>query len=255
MPCHPRDTAPRPDANSYKDIRSHGRDKSRLSKRSAKYYGFRGVHPSWIDKPYLRISPPLDSMSILSHPKIFASCAPLVIPVEHDIRVATWTKRDMWLDRENDIWPLDCRHHTGKRVREKRYSSKYTELALGRRMKQISAQYEWAVEDARDIIWDEDYESVYRELQEREWDEVEVSDEKNGAAHLAWIGLDGERCFDAWFEDDDHVVWAEYNTEVLDDRPVELVDDGFCMISEADWEAPLMVSPLDDDGFVEIRSG
>jgi hypothetical protein len=75
------------------------------------------------------------------------------------MEVATWTKRDMWLDRETNIWPLDRRHHVGKRIREKR-NWKWSERDLGRRMKQRVQRSEFAAEDARFEDVDDDFEGL-----------------------------------------------------------------------------------------------
>lgn len=60
--------------------------------------------------------------------------------------VATWTKHDMWDDRDRDIWPLDRRHHRGKKIRERR-SRKWTLSDLGRRMKQRQRELGFALEE------------------------------------------------------------------------------------------------------------
>jgi hypothetical protein len=73
--------------------------------------------------------------------------------------VATWTKRDIRLDQETNIWPLDRRHHVGKKIREKR-NWKWSDRDLRRRMKQKVQRLEFAVEDARFEDLDNDFERL-----------------------------------------------------------------------------------------------
>src|ERR1700761_3505089 len=173
MARHSPSTISRSDTNTYKDLRSRRRLRNRQAKQSAKYYGYRGVHPSWIDQPYFDFARTIQSPYwTYNHPNIYASMDPLVTGAE--AKVATWTKRDMWLDREYNIWPLDRRHHVGKRIREKS-CWKWNEQSIGRRTRIEHRNWELAVEDARDVarLMDDDNDTVYWELEEREWDDVE----------------------------------------------------------------------------------
>lgn len=109
---------------THLDLRSYKHALKREAKQSAKYYGYRGVHPSWIGQRYHALGPDSDQaltdlLSPLPH-IFYTSCDPLITMPKH-MQVATWTKRDMWDDRENDIFPLDRRHHKGKRIRDKKW--------------------------------------------------------------------------------------------------------------------------------------
>lgn len=105
---------------AYKDIRSSKRCQSRFAKRSAKYYGFRGVDPNWIGQPCDPVwrshqrdmntaATPIQAMP--QGLDTFKNEASL----ESNARSRVYTKRDMWLDRELNIWPLDRRHHVGRK--------------------------------------------------------------------------------------------------------------------------------------------
>ena len=197
MPRHLREPGSSTDLKVYQDFRSHRRLRNRQSKQSAKYYGYRGVHPSWLNQRYI------DFPSNLQSPAWQWSNDPLVSGLE--AKISRWTKADMWLERDQNIWPLDRRHHVGKRIREKR-SSKWDELALGRRIKQQNSGWEFAVDDAKDLarLQCDDTDTVYweiaRELEQRKWDDLEQIVDERGEPLPVWMNLSGERFFDAWFE-------------------------------------------------------
>jgi hypothetical protein len=62
------------------------------------------------------------------------------------MKVSIWTKRDMFLDCETDIWPLDRRHHKGKKIREKR-SARWELKRLGRGVKTNAGAVQDEIED------------------------------------------------------------------------------------------------------------
>ncbi|EXJ57323.1 hypothetical protein A1O7_07670 [Cladophialophora yegresii CBS 114405] len=243
-PRPPADIVSRSDADAcvYRDLRSHRRPDNRHAKQSAKYYGYRGVHPSWIGQPYFDITtgsqdPDRESEWAYQYPNLHASMDPLLLAEANGTavpKIATWTKRDMWQDRENGIWPLDRRHHVGKRIREKR-CRKWNELAMGRRMRQRSREWGFVVEDARDMarLRYDDVDTVYWEL-----DDVDVEEVYNerGEPPPEWIYLDGERFFDAWFENGVGGYWEE------SDGVVEVED------------CSLAVQEQDDLNFIWLRS-
>ncbi|KAK5051920.1 hypothetical protein LTR84_002723 [Exophiala bonariae] len=142
------------DYAAYKDLRSLKRSQNRISKRSAKYYGFRGVDPNWIGQPY---DPVWRSSVTLWNNSL---------PISRlDARPRVYTKRDMWEDRDFNIWPLDRRHHMGKKKREKR-SWKYQERALGRGTKLRGKMTAFASDD---ISYLDDIDSVYDFSEERDY--------------------------------------------------------------------------------------
>ena len=98
----------------------------------------------------------------------------------------------MWQDRENDLWPVDRRHHRGRAKREA-YSFKYNELALGRRTRQRDAEWGFALDDARGLAqWlDEDVDTVYWDLEDP-WGEEEEPANEWGESPGKWRDLEGE---------------------------------------------------------------
>ncbi|KAJ9610248.1 hypothetical protein H2200_005025 [Cladophialophora chaetospira] len=228
------------DTDTYKDLRSHRRLQNRQAKQSAKYYGYRGVDPAWVNQPY--ISFPQNNQSLFCA-ETHASADPL-ISNGAEAKISTWTKHDMFLDRETNIWPLDRRHHVGRHIREK-YSHKYNELALGRRMRQRNAEWEFAIHDARDLAGfpeepvDHDwYWENEQWLWEKGWPEIY---NEWGEPLKAWMDLDGERFFDAWFEDGG--FWEGDLEMLFDDRGSDRVDKGVVCLEGGDEE---------DDGFLLV---
>lgn len=78
---------------------------------------------------------------------MYPALAPLISMPEH-INISTWTKRDMWLDRDTNIWPLDRRHHRGKKIREKRNTAWELEM-LGRSLKAKSKAINGAIAEGQ----------------------------------------------------------------------------------------------------------
>lgn len=154
MPRRPRLSSPslEPDTDLYsRDLRSAGHAQNRHRAHTTKYYNHRSVDPNWVGQPYHKLStpshrssPPTNFAFHLPY-TLYPSCAPLVSLAER-MTVATWTKHDMWDDRDRDIWPLDRRHHRGKKIRERR-SQKWTLSDLGRRMKQRQREWGFALEE------------------------------------------------------------------------------------------------------------
>ncbi|OCT47005.1 hypothetical protein CLCR_02547 [Cladophialophora carrionii] len=230
-------------AHAYRDLRSHRRPQNRHAKQSAKYYGYRGVHPSWVGRPYFDFSsgiqtpeseaateaePKSDAAWATKYPNLHARMDPLLLAKARGTAptIATWTKRDMWQDREDRIWPLDRRHHVGKRFREKR-SRKWNESSVGRRMRQRSREWGFVVEDARDLarLRYDDMDTVYFDPQEWDssWDDLEdvavevveeVAYNDRGEPAPVWIDLEGERFFDAWLENGVGHCWEESGAEI-----------------------------------------
>ncbi len=132
------ETHPLDEAETHRDLRSRRHARNRCAKQSAKYYGYRGVHPSWIGQPYHSLASTPSAQTALEETygpfsTIYPAFGPLVSVPRH-MKVSIWTKRDMFLDCETNIWPLDRRHHRGKKIREKR-SEKWELRWLGRGMK------------------------------------------------------------------------------------------------------------------------
>jgi hypothetical protein len=258
--------------DEYQDVRSRRRPCNRRAKQSAKYYGYRGVHPSWVNQPYFdfsaRIQTP-ESEWAYQYPNLHASMDPLLLVGSSHATgsspaptVATWTKRDMWNDRENDIWPLDRRHHVGKKIREKR-SRKWDELGLGRRMRQRNREWEFAVEDARDMarLRYDDTDTVYWELEDRDgqwdWDDVEVAYNEQGESPPERIDLGGERFFGAWFENGNGGFWDDSDAEARDGQEQHDFDfvwledasdeDDYFIVSAEEGDDIALVLPIDSD--------
>ncbi|KAK5447825.1 hypothetical protein LTS15_009324 [Exophiala xenobiotica] len=143
--AHPLDGA-----ETHRDLRSRRYTRNRCAKQSAKYYGYRGVDPSWLGQPYHSLASTPASQTALKEiygpfSTIYPAFGPLVSVPRH-MNVSIWTKRDMFLDCETDIWPLDRRHHRGKKIREKR-SAKWELKRLGRGMKVKAGAVQDEVED------------------------------------------------------------------------------------------------------------
>ena len=96
--------------DEYQDLRSEAQTLSRHRDAYHKYYGYRGVKPSWPGQKFLDIS---NSLNRQPWP---CTCVPQVGP-EGEARIRTWTKQDQYENREFDIWPLDRHHHVGRRRR------------------------------------------------------------------------------------------------------------------------------------------
>lgn len=136
----------------HKDLRSAQREFNRNAKQSNKYYGYRGVDPNWVGQPYYALCPG-GSDDISQYDKAwYSSCAPLVAMPQR-MKQGVYTKHDMYQDRSSDIWPLDRRHHKGKRVREK-HAVKRAQLAMGTRLKQRSKGLAFEVSTGKDLIAD-----------------------------------------------------------------------------------------------------
>lgn len=217
----------------YRDLRSASRATRQYRKQLAKYYGFRGVKPSWVGQEYYSFSPVLADPGATEHvlgcPGTFGwfmwpSTAPLVWcpPKTEEERggkeeedeeeekeagerdhpsmrpcpeVRTWTRRDNWLDRDIDIWPLDRRHHVGLSKREKRWL-KFARRTAGRDTKSLARRVEaarlgwvggqvvvkpWAAGGLRghsDEGEDVDFDSVYEFGREEEEHEHEYEHER-----------------------------------------------------------------------------
>jgi hypothetical protein len=150
------------------------------------------------------------------------------------MEVATWTKRDMWLDRETNIWPLDRRHHVGKKIREKR-SWKWGERDLGRRMKQRVQRAEFAVEDAKFEDLDDDFEGLDDDL------------------ILYGADFHGPVCCASeagrWNVDEASVEEVDLGSPFLlgiEDNETSEDEDGFNIVSERDFDV-LSISSMEDD--------
>ncbi|OAP59227.1 hypothetical protein AYL99_06525 [Fonsecaea erecta] len=232
-------------SETYKDLRSEKRGRNRLSKQSAKYYGYRGVQPSWIDQEYLSFTN-TPRQHFYPNFSIFVSSAPLVTEPTH-AKVAMWTKRDMWLDRGVDIWPLDIRHHRGRRIREK-YSFKWNELEFGRRMKQKSRCLEFAAQDGELLATDDDADTMYWDFEEN-WDfDLDEGRNDHDERPPRYVGLDGE-CYpedspDLVEPDDPIGPWERELIELYCDTGD---GDDFSVISEREVFDSLPLSSIEDD--------
>lgn len=125
----------------HRDLRSDKRAYNRHTQQSAKYYGYRGVDPNWIGQLY----------DPLWRKAIKCLCGPSNPERQNHLsrpdRVKIYTKKDMWQDRDFNIWPLDRRHHVGKKIREKS-SWNDQERISGRSTKQKSRMLNSEVEEA-----------------------------------------------------------------------------------------------------------
>jgi hypothetical protein len=210
----PSDVESRCDPSTYRDLRSHKRIRNRLAKQSQKYYGYRGVDPNWVGQDYLAL--PASWVSRPSwtydYPNVWASMDPLVTSEADLLQKQTWTKRDMWQDREQNIWPLDRRHHVGKRKREKS-CSKWDELALGRRMKQREKEWGLLADEGRAArIYDDcdcDVDTIWWDLEPFWYDEVLDADDEQLPTQM---DLEGRRIprQPPW---DDHSSFTEWYWE------------------------------------------
>src|SRR5690349_7668543 len=155
MPCKP--FLDLETGRTYRDLRSARRPNTRASKSSAKYYNYRGVSPSWIGQPYLKITanatdPHYRNSWRRSDWTYLPQSNPLLAHPD-EVRVCAWTKRDMWDDRAQNIWPLDVRHHVGKKIRDK-WNQKWTMKDMGRKMRQKAWMMRFAVDGAvLEDIW------------------------------------------------------------------------------------------------------
>ncbi|EXJ75413.1 uncharacterized protein A1O5_02109 [Cladophialophora psammophila CBS 110553] len=242
MPRGPQDSIY---AETYKDLRSQRRIRNRLSKQSAKYYGYRGVHSSWVDQQYLSVT---RSPQPYFYPNlnVFASCAPLVIDAT-DMKVSTWTKRDMWLDRDVDIWPLDRRHHKGRRIREK-YCWKWNELEMGRRMRQKARYLDLAVEDGESLAADDGVGTVYWELDDLWREEVDEIFNDRGERPPLFVDLDGERRFEG-ISNESSLDEADgsWERELIESYCDTGDGDDFSIISEQEIIDAMSSTSMEDD--------
>ncbi|KAH0832566.1 hypothetical protein AYO21_06040 [Fonsecaea monophora] len=231
-----------------KDLRSQKRSKNRLAKQTAKYYGYRCVQPGWIDQEYLSMSGLPRNPSYPS-PSIFASSDPLLTDAAN-FKVATWTKRDMWLDRDADIWPLDIRRHKGRRIRDK-FCWKWNELEFGRRTKQKSRYLDFATEDGEYLAVDLDLDmdnSVYWDFEEHWFDDPdEIRNDRNERLPR-YVSLDGE----LYTEDIPDEVDSEYADSLCERELRQLYydtsdGDDFSIISELELLDTQSSASIEDD--------
>ncbi|OQV03413.1 hypothetical protein CLAIMM_08461 [Cladophialophora immunda] len=235
-------------SETHKDLRSQRRSRNRTSKQAEKYYGYRCVQPGWIDQEYLSVTR-VPRECFYPNINIFASCAPLVTDAA-DIKVAKWTKRDMWLDRDVDIWPLDVRRHKGRRIREK-YCWKWNELEFGRRMKQKSRCLQFAAEDGEFLALDDDLDmdAAVCWLCEPFWDDEEDEGRNDrGERPPRYVSLDGE-CYsdDTPQEVDADDVDGPWERELLDLYCDNGDGDDFSVISEREAFDDMSLPSIEDD--------
>lgn len=100
---------------SEKDLRHELRSTRRHEKQKQKYYGYRGVKRSWPGQPAYK--PPEEAKGALRSQGQPWLTFPTASIDDSDLEVATWTKKDQYDHREFDIWPLDRKHHVGRRER------------------------------------------------------------------------------------------------------------------------------------------
>jgi len=215
------------DCVPHKDIRSLRRSRNRHAKQSAKYYGFRGVDPNWIGQQYdpvWRYEQIYWWKPFKALPLEYRPYQDMANPVDYrqNSKSHTYTKRDMWLDRDINIWPLGRRHHVGKRYREK-WSWSYQEQSLQRRGKQRARALAF---EAEDPYWiedvDLDFDDDIYELQDgyecpvaiHEDDEIPDS----STADIFHVLHD-----QVWDEDDDYSIIDDRDFDVL-----SIVSDESC---------------------------
>ncbi|KEF60712.1 uncharacterized protein A1O9_02273 [Exophiala aquamarina CBS 119918] len=209
------------DSAVYKDIRALKRSQSRHAKQSAKYHGFRGVDPNWVGQPYDPIWR-FEQMNWWKPAKAISNDYPSYqrdtnrATCELNPKSHTYTKRDMWLDRDINIWPLDRQQHVGKKIREKR-AWKYQEKTLQRRTKQRARAIAF---EADDSYWNEDVDSVY-----------DIDEESGNDLYELQDGYQS----DAVFHEDDKIPASPVVDafSVLHDQSCK-EDDDYSMI--CDWE-------------------
>jgi len=196
------------DFNFCKDVRSFTHALNRQRKQSQKYYGYRGVKPSWVGQTYYD-QPTSDFWP--QQPQITA------IGKASTPMARVWTKRDMYLERDNNIWPLDFRHHVGKRKREKRWNGQYVkqlERDIKTRTKKLDEACEdwWGIEF---VLYSDDYPCWYtccegwdcdegtertlheewgsKEVDEEEWVKSTCVDESVDGAGQYYVVLDSDK--------------------------------------------------------------
>jgi len=94
------------DFTFLKDIRSMSVPTKRTQKAKQKYYSYRSNHPSTVGQPYVALAGkrPEHTNPFLIDRVVLGDRTCIEI----------WTKRDLWLDRTTDIWPLRPPHHFGR---------------------------------------------------------------------------------------------------------------------------------------------
>lgn len=66
------------------------------------------------------------------------------------LKVSVWTKQDTFADKEYNIWPLDVRHHRGKRRIREKHLEKWNLKHIGRGGKQLQSRSQGIKEEATD---------------------------------------------------------------------------------------------------------
>src|SRR5436305_15245670 len=132
----------------YKDIRSASHPFTRSANLTHKYYSYRGVHPSWVGQPTYYVPAALSEHTF---PTFVNASAPLVTHWQQ-MRIRTWTKRDQYLDREYDIFPLDRKtHKVGRRHRGRNCNYVPARWMEERCVKQKRREIEWEIGQADSI--------------------------------------------------------------------------------------------------------
>lgn len=102
-------------SSSFRDIRSASIDRKRALKAKQKYFSYRSHHPSTIGQPYLAFRPDPERPRISQDISNNSIHSGIPIPqLGESTCVKIWTKRDMWEERMEGIYPLRRPHHYGR---------------------------------------------------------------------------------------------------------------------------------------------
>jgi len=211
----------------YADIRSLSRPHTRSQKAKQKYYGYRGVRPSQVGQPFLSFPDPPHSERRL--PNMRGDDPLLAMPDKAKVRV--WTKRDMFDSREDNIWPLDRRHHRGRVARGRGWGPPVLDH---RRTKRLNEDMRWEVEDPWLFDWlnaaEEDQRIIAEYFGEKDENDLDLP----VTEYTKLVGLAGGTNGTIIKVGSD--VESEFDM-LVDDTSVDTVsDDGWDIVSDDGWE-------------------
>ncbi|KIV79364.1 hypothetical protein PV11_06927 [Exophiala sideris] len=251
---------------TYRDLRSQKHALNREAKKSARYFGYRAVDPKWIGEQYYDLTPKAwDTLTGMDH-NFWTLCAPLLTRPE-DLFVATWTKRDMWYDRESGI--IGGQWHKGKRIREKRYW-KYSQKCYGKDTKTRSRALEFALEHADVESVDTTYADGHDDLDAVHFEDHDDDEDPNygrneendfplSLSELRECGYDVtaaefETMREAGYEFADDEFYENPAMSCVGGGALEAADEvpedyGFSIISERDFDVVSLSSDGDEVGF------
>ncbi|KAI1616687.1 hypothetical protein EDD37DRAFT_604633 [Exophiala viscosa] len=233
---------------THRDLRSQKHTLNREAKKSAKYYRYRAVDPNWIGQQYYDLHPEVwNTIDGVEH--VFWPMRDPLLSRPEDLIVSTWTKRDMWYDRERGIRAV--RWRVGRRSRDK-HCQAYIQKKLQRDPKTRSRASEFAREGA-------DVESV--DTCHSASSNVSIS--SDDGLDQGWdddymVDWDGNRIFCHIKDIGCETATADLDGEValsfVGDGALELTGDmeedaGFSIISERDFDVMSLSSHGDEVDF------